>query len=623
MITAMRKGAAGWLAKILFALLILSFGAWGIADYLQPDPDPVVITVGDAEVRQSTLRNRFGDALDRLRRQLGPQTATQEYALQAGLDEQVIDAIIDRQALTREALAMGLLTDDGMLRSVIARDEAFHDVAGNFSMQRYRNALFQAGMTEDRFLTEVRGRLLRDPLLGAAAAAPPLPEAVAAAQFAYAAERRRAVVLHKAFASLPAPEAPGENALRQFYDGEASLYRQPELRELTAVVLSPERLAQGFAVADERIAEEYERRGDRYFAPESRDVAQLVFEDEQAAADAVARLRGGENWASVVDGSAGVATDLSRVRAGGMLPRELGAPAFALPEAGYTDPIRTAFGHHVVWVKDIHPAATAPLDEVREEIRLAVALELAVDELIERANTLEDAMLAGDGLESAAAAAGLEVERFEGIDRTGRNAAGARPEGLPQAARFLAVAFRTEEGENSVLTETPNGGYFVLRVDRVLPEVKKPFERVRAQVLADWTEAQRADRALSLAAPVADALRSGGDPAEIAENNGFEVARPDPFTRREAPQPLTPALVESLFATPEGEVVLQNGFDRVFVAVLQDRLPPEETEAGVREQVAAVIDRDRRLEVVRAFQRAVRARYSVEIDRAGIDRVLR
>ena len=205
----------------------------------------------------------------------------------------------------------------------------------------------------------------------------------------------------------------------------------------------------------------------------------------------------------------------------------MGAPAFALPEAGYTDPIRTAFGHHVVWVKDIHPAATAPLDEVLEEIRLAVALELAVDELIERANTLEDAMLAGDGLESAAAAAGLEVERFEGIDRTGRNAAGARPEGLPQAAR------------------------------------------------------------------------------------------------REAPTPLTPALVESLFATPEGEVVLQNGFDRVFVAVLQDRLPPEETEAGVREQVAAVIDRDRRLEVVRAFQRAVRARYSVEIDRAGIDRVLR
>ena len=53
MITAMRKGAAGWVAKILFVVLIISFGAWGIVDYLQPDPDPVVITVGDTEVRQS------------------------------------------------------------------------------------------------------------------------------------------------------------------------------------------------------------------------------------------------------------------------------------------------------------------------------------------------------------------------------------------------------------------------------------------------------------------------------------------------------------------------------------------------------------------------------------------
>ena len=40
MLIAMRRGAAGWVAKILFGLLILSFGAWGIGDYLTPDADP-------------------------------------------------------------------------------------------------------------------------------------------------------------------------------------------------------------------------------------------------------------------------------------------------------------------------------------------------------------------------------------------------------------------------------------------------------------------------------------------------------------------------------------------------------------------------------------------------------
>ena len=219
MITALRKGATGWIAKILFILLIISFGAWGIVDYLQPDPDPVVIQVGDSEVRQSFVRSQFTVALERLRQRLGT-TVTQDLAIEMGLDEQVIDSIIDQQVLTREAQSLGLATTDNMLRSAIAQDPTFQGVTGEFDRARYQQVLFSSGLSEPQFLADLTGRLLRDPLISAAVAAPPPPKPVIDTQFAYFAQERQVTVLHKAHADLPPPADPGEITRLSKYTSE-------------------------------------------------------------------------------------------------------------------------------------------------------------------------------------------------------------------------------------------------------------------------------------------------------------------------------------------------------------------------------------------------------------------
>ena len=59
MLTSLRKGAASWLAKILFALLILSFAAWGVGDYLSPDVDDAVATVGESEIGAEGVQARI------------------------------------------------------------------------------------------------------------------------------------------------------------------------------------------------------------------------------------------------------------------------------------------------------------------------------------------------------------------------------------------------------------------------------------------------------------------------------------------------------------------------------------------------------------------------------------
>ena len=647
MITALRRGATGWIAKILFILLIISFGAWGIVDYLQPDPDPVVIRVGDTEVRQSWVQSQFNVALQRLRERLGT-TVTQELALDMGVDEQVVDSVIDQQVLTREAEALGLATNDSMLRSAIAQEPAFQGVTGQFDRGRYQQVLFQSGLTEAQFLADLQGRLLRDPLIAAAVAGPPLPQPLVDAQYAYFAQQRTISLLHKPHADLPTPADPGEGVLRAFYEGEDQAYNLPQLRNISAIVLSPQAIAKGFSVAEERIVEAYENRIDQYRRPEERTVAQLVFQDGEAAAKAAARLRQGESWVSVAGEPGSTAAELGSLTKAAMVPAELAGPAFALTEPGYTDPVQTPFGHHVLWVKAIDPSQTTPLADVREDLRHAIALDLAVNELIERANQVEDTVAAGGTLEDAAAAADVPVVTFSGISRTGQTADGSRPENLPQGGQFLGVAFQTEEGETSILTETPEGGYFVLRVDRVIASAKRPFEDVRERVLADWTESQRAEQAQAAADKLAEAVRAGTDFAEAGAAAGFAEAKPGPFARSDVPPPTTPDLVEAVFAAGKGQVIVVNDADRVFVARIDDVTVPNPAgpnPAGPNsdgpnsdgpnpdgdsqraeqtlDRLRQILNRDRRQEVARAFQQAVRAGYRVEIDRPGIDRALR
>ena len=51
MLDALRRGAQGWVAKLLFAVLIVSFGVfWNVSDVFRGLGRGAVATVGDTEI---------------------------------------------------------------------------------------------------------------------------------------------------------------------------------------------------------------------------------------------------------------------------------------------------------------------------------------------------------------------------------------------------------------------------------------------------------------------------------------------------------------------------------------------------------------------------------------------
>jgi peptidyl-prolyl cis-trans isomerase C len=109
------------------------------------------------------------------------------------------------------------------------------------------------------------------------------------------------------------------------------------------------------------------------FMVESDAPADVVKQKEEAARDAVARARKGEDFAALAKelsdepGATESGGDLGYFPEDRMVP-EFAKAAFAqeLNEVG--DPVRTQFGWHVIKVTDKKVAGTVPFDEVRDQI---------------------------------------------------------------------------------------------------------------------------------------------------------------------------------------------------------------------------------------------------------------
>ena len=78
MLDALRKGASGWLAQLLIAILVISFGVWGVAsrDVFSGFRSDIVASVGGTDIYKSDFARQYDLEKRRLGQRLG-QAQTQ------------------------------------------------------------------------------------------------------------------------------------------------------------------------------------------------------------------------------------------------------------------------------------------------------------------------------------------------------------------------------------------------------------------------------------------------------------------------------------------------------------------------------------------------------------------
>lgn len=579
MLASFRRYANTWPARILFLMLAAAFGLWGVADMIRNVGHTTAVAKVDGQsIQVQTLQNAYQQQLAQAT-QMGHGEPSP--ALRRAVADQALQRLVMQAVLAHAVQRLGLVVPNAALRQAVFDMPAFHGPNGRFDRATFERVLANNNLTEDRFLAMMRDELANRQLLESVIAGIASPDVLTRQVFAYQNERRVADLAMVPFSAAKPPPAPTQAELQRWYENHPERYSAPEYRKIKVAVLSPQILAKSIKVPENQLRAAYAQNKASYQAPEKRSVEVLLSSDQGKAQALAAAWQKGADWAAMqktakADGASAVALDDA---AKTEIPSaELAKAVFDAKADSIVGPLKTALGWYVLRVTKISPASMKSFDEVKQTLHDQLALQQAGDLVDARANKVEDALSGGAKLDELPGNLGLA-----GVSGT-LDAQGVTPEGQPAPIpgspelrqAIVKAAFADKVGETPELTQGPNNSYYALAVEKVIPAARKPFDKVKDQVAADWKQhaIQREQNVVATALMMA--VKSGHTFAAAAKAAGFTVTQSAPILRNgPPPQGVPPQLVAPLFGMKPGHPTMVQTQDGFVVAVLSKVVPAD------------------------------------------------
>lgn len=630
MLQSMRKSAKSWVMVLLFGLLILSFGLWGIGDVFRSgvSGNETVAEVGAVKISVDQYRRVLRTELQRQGRRLGiTLTMTQARAL--GIDRLVLNQMIEDRVMAQGAAGIGIVISPDLVARDIQQNPNFRNQFDQFDRTTFIRLLQNIGLSEAGYVALRQGELARQHLAEAVAASQRMPRMMVERLYRYRSDKRTAEILFIADADIKGLAAPSRAQLAAYHKKNAPAFTAPELRAITAIVLTPDAVAGEVSVGEADLRKAYDERKAEFETPEKRTVEQMLLTSEATAEKAHAALLEGKSFELVArqiagqkSGGLSLGTFARAELKARMAP--LAEAAFRLEIGKFSAPLKSGLGWHILRVTKIVAADTKSFDEVKAGIRAAIQKDRAGDLLVKLSNQIEDTLGGGSSIEEVAGRLNLKIVKFAGIARNGTDINAKKVKGLPKSGEFLSRAFEIELDEDSGVVETERGAIFVLRVDKIMKPALRPLKDIRAKVAAAWRARLRRKTAETKAKALLEKANTGETLTKLAKAEGLSARTTAPFARdgRAAGKNVSPALIAKLFKANAGVTVMARGTGGYGLASLKEIKPasPSGDTAGM-EKMRELLVQSVNLDLLAGYRAALRNRYKVEIDRGVIKRI--
>lgn len=526
MLQVIRDRAQGIIAWVIVILIIIPFALWGINQYTGDGKEIPVAEVNDASISKDQLQTALQQQRQRLEQMLG-QNFRPEMFSEAAMKPAMVDQLVERELMLQGARDAGLRVADSGMAALIRSISAFQ-VDGKFSQDAYERALRAQGMSASYFESQLRRDLLVEQLRAG----------LEKSAFATPSELDRYLRLQNqtrdfGYLLFPVGAFAGQvqisdDEVKRFYDEKKANFTQPEMVRIAYVELSADALAASAQVSEEQLRAYYDSHQDEFAEPESRRASHILIsvaagsspDVEQAAQkkaeDVLKRLQGGESFATVAKqmsedpGSAKQGGDLGFFERG-VMDKAFEEKVFSLKKGELSEPVRSAFGYHIIRLEEVRGGGTKPLEEVRGQIRTKIGEDSFYD-VAEKLNELT--YQHPDTLQNAADELKLPVQHSDYFARSGGRGVAANPK-VPQAAFSEDVL---EQGNNSDTIEVGPNHLVVLRVEDRRPEAQRPVDEVRGQIVDELRREKARANARAAADKAMEALKAGTDPATLAKD---------------------------------------------------------------------------------------------------------
>ncbi len=625
MLDSLRRGAQGFVAKVLFGVLVLSFVVWGVADVFRGYGEGAIARVGKTEISTVEFQQSYQTQMDNLRRRFGGRI-TPEQARALKFDQQILQQLIGAAAIDNHTRELRLGLSEDAIAEKIKRDQRFAGVDGKFNKSAFDGFLRQNGLSERKYIELVRRDEVRDQLTVATMEAVQVPGAALDLLHRFREESRTIVHFTIDPTKVVMPDEPDDAKLATTFEQNKRQFVTPERRRLVALLLSPDEVKKGIAVSDDEIKAEYEQNTERFNLPEKRRVHQLSFADKAAAEAGLKAITDGKSFADVAS-SAGVKdtdVDLGLVTKRSLIDQIIADAAFALPKDKVSEVVEGRFATVLLRVTEIEPGKQRSLAEVSAEIRDRLATERAGTEIQKLHDAIDDHRSSGKTLQQIAETMKLKLVEIASTDAQGRAPDGKPTFEGPDGERILAAAFVAKVGVEADAVEISDGGYAWIDVISITPETQKGLDEVRADVKALWLDIETRKALAAAGQKFAERLTLGEAAEKVAADAGGKVAATEPLLRAAKPTGLTEQAVAQAFALPRGAASSTDTVDGksriVFkvVDIIAAAVPTPEQ----RDRLKGELQRQMQSDVMAEYLAHLQQRFGVAVNNAAYQRAI-
>lgn len=539
MLQLIRDRATGWIAWVIIGLICITFALVGANSYLEPDQGIVVARVDDSEISYYEYRDAVQQQIAQLRQMFGGNVS-QELLDNPELRAQVLDNLVDAEAVLQRAVSSGLRVGDAQVATAIRSMQVFQD-SGSFSSDRYNAVLRSQGLSSQGFEHDLRRNMLGGQVRVALSNTAIVTTAEVERALRRQNEQRKVRLLTIDPAALQISE-PDEAGIKAWYDENKDRYVEAEQVSIRYIELSRQLLADAVPADDEELRAIYEQRIQQgnFGLSEQREARHILIEvGENASQDDVSaaqakldaarkRIADGESFDSVAKdvsqdvGSASLGGQLGQFGRG-VMEAAFEDAAFALSIGDLSEPVRTRFGWHLIEVTAIQPAKVRSFEDARDDLLRAHQLSQAEELFADQADRLATLGFENpDSLVIAAETLGLPVKTSAFFSRRGQLAEGVVANPAVREAAFSPDVL--DAGNNSDLIEVDDERRVMLRIAERKPERQKTLDEVRDDIVNAIKLETSAKMAGELGESILVKLRDGMALDELAQEYAGQFA---------------------------------------------------------------------------------------------------
>ncbi len=621
------------LVQIILAIIMVPFALFGVDSYLRgSNAEDAIARVGGEKILRQEYDNSMRDQTERLRGMLGRSFDPAMFDNNE-VRGQVLDGLVNQRLLKVKGQSLNFVATTAQMQKTISEIPAFQE-DGKFSPKRYEETLRAQGMSTLMFEQRLRQDLSLQPMQDALSGSHIVSATQTQRWMQLNEQQREVAVALLTNQSLQAQINIDDATAKAQYEKNAANYQSPEQVKLEYFILGQAGIASQQSIDAAAVKAAYDARGKEFATAEERQASHILvgLTKDGKPVDRDAAKKKAEDIFAKVQADPSKFSELAKANSDDPGSKDQGGDlgffgrgAMVKPfeDAVYTmkkdeirGPIASDFGFHVIRLTNVKGGEVPAFDSIKGKIEQDLKNQAAQQKFAESAQKFQDKVFEqSDTFKSITEDTKIPAVTSQLLTRSQVQAIAMGNTKMTQA--IFSQSALTSKKNTEAVEIAPN----TLMSARVLehkPAATRPYEEVKAEVIAELKRKGAADLAKKVGEEKLPQVRAGQEQAA-----GVQFTAPSTITRAQRAPGISEDLVKAIFAAPADKLPAviggasdQGGYAFVRVTKVIDSAADEAKIKTASTRVAGIASGD----LVTAYLASLRTSVKTETNKAMIEK---